>query len=75
MCISIVFVLYIGFVLCFIKFIEFEFRSVKLEVVYVLDLLIYGESNEVFKDFYRRIFKELEELFFGKEIIEFSRVG
>lgn len=47
----------------------------KLEVVYVLDLLIYGESNEVFKDFYRRIFKELEELFFGKEIIEFSRVG
>lgn len=47
----------------------------KLEVAYASDLLIYGESNEVLKDSHRRISKELEELFLGKEIIELSRVG
>lgn len=54
---------------------EPEPRSVKSEVAYASDLLIYGESSEILKDSYRRISKELGELFLGKEIIELSRVG
>lgn len=54
---------------------EPEPRSVKSEVAYASDLLIYGESNEVLKDSHRRISKELGELFLGKEIIQLSRVG
>lgn len=75
MCTSIVFVLHIGSVPRLTKPTEPEPRSVKLEVAYASDLLIYGESNEVLKDSHRRISKELEELFLGKEIIELSRVG
>lgn len=74
-CTSIVFVLHIGSVPRLTKPTEPEPRSVKLEVAYASDLLIYGESNEVLKDSHRRISKELEELFLGKEIIELSRVG
>lgn len=49
---------------------EPEPGSVKSEVVYASDLMVYGESDEILRDSYRKIARELENLFLGKEIIQ-----